>query len=463
MGPRTAGADPAGGRTRVSPTGDGVCVDAPLRLRFEHPVEIGRRGRLRVHRGDGAVVDTIDLADPEVGRRPIGSARSEYGELHLWNYHAVLVEGEQVILTLHGALDPDEDFVVTMDPGFVRGHPGITIEDGWRFHTRTPPLPGARSLAVDAAGHRHFCTVQGAIDVVPEGNDRDVLITIAPGTYREIVYVPPTKPHLTLRGADRARTVISYPNNDLLNGDAAMRGLPIEISCCPKRVLEESDRFNCWRAVFGVDADDVTVEDVTIHNTTPYGGSQAEAFRGNGRRLRLRRVSLLSHQDTMRLQGSCYVVDSYIEGEVDVIWGTGGIVVVDTEIKALGPGYLTQIRNVDDGPGAVFVNVSLTRAPTVPDGSTYLSRVELSRFAHSQVVFVDATMDAHIATTGWITTDVGGRWDTSRLRLREHGTRTIDGRPVDLGGRSGVARLLDADEAAQFRDPATFLGGWDPR
>ncbi|WP_168217735.1 pectinesterase family protein [Occultella kanbiaonis] len=447
----------------MSPTGDGVCVDAPLRLRFEHPVEIGRRGRLRVHRGDGTVVDTIDLADPGVGRRQIGSARSDHGELHWWNYHPVLVEGEEVLLTLHRTLDPDEDFVVTMDPGFVHGHDGITIEDGWHFHTRTPALPGATELTVDAAGHGDFCTVQGAVDSVPEGNGREVLITISPGTYREIVYVPPTRPHLTLRGADRHGTVIDYPNNDPLNGDAAMRGQPIDTSCCPKRVLDRSDRFNCWRAVVGVDADDVTVEDLTIRNSTPVGGGQAEAFRGNGKRIRLRRVSLLSHQDTLRLQGSGYVVDSYIEGDVDFVWGTGGILIEDTELKALGPGYYTQIRNVDDGPGAVFVNVRLTRAPTVPDGSSYLSRVELSRFAGSEVVFVDAAMDAHIAADGWVTTDVTGRWDTSRLRLRECGSSTLDGHPIDLGMRSAVARRLGADEAERLRDPARILGGWDPR
>ncbi|TDE88519.1 hypothetical protein EXU48_22565 [Occultella glacieicola] len=451
------------GGVRVSPSGAGVCVDTPLRLSFDRPVTLGRRGRLQVHRTDGTVVDTIDLADPEGARRPIGSARTDHGELHLWHYLPAVAEGTQVLLTLHRGLEEDADFVVTMDAGFVQGHGGIRAEDGWRLHTKRAPARGTAQVEVDASGGKDFCTVQGAVDHVPEGNDRDVTIRIAPGTYREIVYVPPTKPRLTLRGGDRNGTVITYPNNDRLNGDAAMRGLPIEISCCPKRVLPGSDRFNCWRAVVGVDADDVTVENLTIHNSTPAGGGQAEAFRGNGRRITLRRVSLLSHQDTLRLQGAGYVVDSYIEGDVDFVWGTGGIVVEDTELKALGPGYYTQIRNVDDGPGAAFVNVRLTRAPAVPDGSCYLSRVELSRFAPSQVVFVDASMDAHIAPQGWVLTDATGRWDTRRLRLAEHGSRTLDGLPLDVDGRSAVARTLDPDEAAPFRTPAHLLGGWDPR
>ncbi|WP_147915629.1 pectinesterase family protein [Ruania zhangjianzhongii] len=448
---------------RLSPTGAGICVDAGLQLSFDHPVEIGPRGRLQVHRGDGAVVETIDLADPEVGKRPIGGARSDYGELHLWNYHPVLVEDQNVTIVLHRSLDPDQDYDVTMDADFVRGHSGITQEDGWHFSTRSLPPAGATRIVVDAAGGGDFCTVQGAVDFVPEQNEQEVLIAIAAGTYTEIIYVPQTKPQLTFRGEDRRRTVISYANNDVLNGDAAMREEPIEIACCPKRVIERSDRFNCWRAVFGIDADDVRVENLTIRNSTPAGGGQAEALRGNGERIIARRISLHSHQDTLRLQGRCYVADSYIEGDVDFVWGTGGLFVERTELKALGPGYYTQIRNVDGGPGAVFADVQLTRGPGVPDGASYLSRVELSRFGWSQVVFIDTAMDAHIAATGWVTTDAGDQWDTSRLRLQEHGSTDLDGRPLDLSERSSVASPLTAEEAARFRNPASLLGGWDPR
>lgn len=447
---------------RLSPTGAGVCVDTLLRLHFDHPVEIGERGRLQVRRGDGAVVQTIDLADPDVGRRPIGGARSDSGELHLWHYYPVLIEGGVVTVDLPGSLEPDQDYSVTVDAGFVRGHSGLS-EDGWHFRTGSLPATGTTRLDVDAAGGADFCTVQGAVDFAGERSDQEVLIAIAAGTYTEIVYVPQTSPHLTFRGEDRRRTVIRYANNDVLNGDAAMRGEPIEISCCPKRVIESSDRFNCWRAVFGIDADDVRVENLTIENSTPAGGGQAEALRGNGERISVRSVALLSHQDTLRLQGSCYVADSYIEGDVDFVWGTGGLFVERTELKALGPGYYTQIRNVDGGPGAVFVDVRLTRDAGVPDGASYLSRVELSRFGCSQVVFIDAAMEAHIAPAGWVTTDVSELWDTSRLRLHEYSSTDLDGRPLDLSGRSHVASLLTAEQAAQLRVPAAVLGGWNPR
>ncbi|HLS65357.1 MAG TPA: pectinesterase family protein [Ruania sp.] len=448
---------------QLSPTGTRVCVDTPLRLRFDHPVRLGSTGRLEVRNEDGTLAAHVDLADPRVGRRTIGGARSDHGELHLWHYHPVLVDGGEVTVVLPVTLEPEQHYTVTVDPGFVIGHRGVAAEDAWSFRTGTLPARDVTTLTVDATGAGDFCTVQGAVDHVPEQNQRHVLVQIAAGTYTEIVYVPQTKGNLTLRGAGRRRTVIGYANNDVLNGDAAMRGEPIESSCCPKRAIPSSDRFNCWRAVLGIDADDVTVEQLTIQNTTPAGGGQAEALRGNGERIRVRDTRLLSRQDTVRLQGSCYLADSYVEGDVDFVWGSGALFVERTELKAVGPGYYTQLRNADGGPGAVFVDVRLTRAAEVPDGASWLSRVELSRFGGSQVVFIDAAMDAHIAPAGWLATDRSEQWDTSRLQLAEHGSTTLDGQPLDLSGRDPMARPLTADEAAQLRDPRRLLGGWDPR
>src|SRR5699024_8817215 len=279
---------------QLSPTGTRACVDTPLRLRFDHPVRLGSTGRLEVRGEDGTLAAHVDLADPQAGRRTIGGARSDHGELHLWHYHPVLVDGGEVTVVLPVPLAADQTYSVTVDPGFVTDHPGVADEDAWSFRTGTLPAADAAILQVDAAGGGDFCTVQGAVDHVPEQNQQQVLVQVAAGTYTEIVYVPQTKGNLTLRGAGRRRTVIGYANNDVLNGDAAMRGEPIETSCCPKRAIPSSDRFNCWRAVVGIDADDVTVEQLTVQNTTPAGGGQAEALRGNGERIRVREVRLLS-------------------------------------------------------------------------------------------------------------------------------------------------------------------------
>ncbi|MEU2428416.1 pectinesterase family protein [Streptomyces sp. NPDC007861] len=440
-----------------------VCTDTPLRLTFDKPPRLGSSGQLQVHHADGTLVDVVDLADPGTRQRGIGGALTDYGEVHRWTYEPVVVDGRTASVYLHYVLDPGQEYYVTVDEGFFRGQAAIDDRETWRFRTQDGPRPGASRLAVDGAGGGDFCTVQGAVDFVPENNTAPVRIDVVPGTYREIVYVAQTKPHITVSGAGPgpAGTVIGYPNNSVLNGDAAMSDVPARQSYCPRRVLPQPDRFNCWRAAFGVDADDFRLENATVHNTTPDGGSQAEAFRGNGDRIVLDRVRILSHQDSLRLQGRAFVTDSYIEGDVDFVWGTGGVFVQDSELKSLDIGYVSQIRNGEGGPGNVFVRTRLTRADTVPDGSVLLGRID-KRFPASQVVFLDSAMDAHIAPVGWGISD-GDCTTVTQLRFWEYGSTSPAGAPVDTSGRLACSRQLIAEEAELWRDPATLLGGWDPR
>jgi pectin methylesterase-like acyl-CoA thioesterase len=452
----------ASAATGIAPLGSrhGVCVDRPLRLAFDQPPQLGTTGTIQVHRADGTIADSIDLADPASNERTIGDAVSDTGEPHLFAYHPVMVTGNAAAIYLHHRLDYGRTYYVTVDPGVFGGFPGIQDPGAWRFTTRAaPPSPRARHLTVDARGAGDFCTVQGAIDAVPLGNRHRVTVDVRPGRYTEIVYVRPDRPYITVRGAGRDRTVIEYANNDVLNGDTHLRTAPDGPNVCPLRKLPTPDLHNCWRAMFGVDAPDFTLENITLHNTTPFGGSQAEAFRGNNDRIALRHVTLRSFQDTLRLQGLGYVDHSYIEGDVDFIWGTGTIYVRDSEIRSLHAGYVTQIRNDDAHFGAVFVRTRLTRAPDLADANVYLGRIETLRFPFSQVVFIDTAMDAHIRPAGWLLTP-NDCAQAPNLRFWEYHSTDLAGRPVDTSSRPACSQQLTDAAAAQWRDPRFVLGGW---
>jgi pectin methylesterase-like acyl-CoA thioesterase len=440
--------------------GRGVCVDTPLRLTFDRPPQLGTSGTIQVHRADGSIADSIDLADPASYKRTVGDAVSDTGVPHEFAYHPVIVTGDSAAIYPHHRLDYRQTYYVTVDPEVFPGVPGIRDPAAWRFTTRAAPPPAkARHLTVDDDGTGDFCTVQGAIDAVPLGNRHRIVIDVRPGVYTEIVHVRPDRPYISVRGAGRDRTVIQYANNDVLNGDTHLRDTPDGPNVCPLRKLPTPDLHNCWRAMFGVDAPDFTLENITLHNTTPFGGSQAEAFRGNNDRIMLRHVNLRSFQDTLRLQGLGFVDASYIEGDVDFIWGTGTIYVRDSEIKSLHAGYLTQIRNDDAHFGAVFVRTKLTRAPDVADAGVYLSRIETLRFPSSQAVFIDTAMDAHIRPAGWLLTPDDCA-QAPNLRFWEYHSTDPAGRPIDTGARLGCSRQLTDAEAAQWRDPHFVLGGW---
>ncbi|MFI9530753.1 pectinesterase family protein [Micromonospora rosaria] len=186
----------------------------------------------------------------------------------------------------------------------------------WRFNptTGTPPTnppttPPSGSPTVAADGSGQYRTVQAAIDAVPANNSQRVTITIKPGTYRQVVRVPSNKPHITLRGLGLgpANTVLVFNNSANSHGTSGS-------------------------ASMFVDGANFVAENLTISNdfdeNSTSSGHQAVALHLNADRAVLRNVRLLGDQDTFlvndRTRG--YVVDSYVEGTVDFIFGGGTIV-----------------------------------------------------------------------------------------------------------------------------------------
>jgi pectin methylesterase-like acyl-CoA thioesterase len=430
-------------------------VDTPLTITFPSAPSLGTSGSITVRGADGSVADSIDLADPVSFTETVGGATDEAGNLHYFRYYPVIVNGDTATVYLHHELDYAHTYYVTVDPGVFSGFGGISSPDGWRFTTRPrPPRPGARVLTVDSHGRGDFCTVQGAINAVPAGNTVSRLITVAPGTYTELDWVAPDKPGITVRGASETGTVIQYANNDSLNAENTT-------DICARQAIPVHDNYNCWRSDFSVEANDFTLRNLTIRNTTPYGGSQAEAFRGNADRITLEHVRLLSYQDTIRLQGLGYVAASYIQGDVDFTWGTGTVFWIRDVLRSMHAGYVSQVRNPAGQHGYVFYRDTLLAAPGVADGSVYLGRIDPTVYPYSQSVFIDTRMGPQVSPAGWLLNNAdcsaGGN-----LQFWEYGSVTLAGQPLDASQRLACSQQLTAAQAAQWSDPAFVLNGWSP-
>jgi pectin methylesterase-like acyl-CoA thioesterase len=407
----------------------GLCTDTPLSIAFDRAPTVGKTGRVRIYSSSGALVDTIDMsANPQT--KTIGGIG--------YVYYPIIVTGNVAAIYLHQQLPYGGTYSVTIDPGVLtdsEGAPfaGFSDQNLWTFSTK-PAVPGALSTSPTVAyDGGDFCTVQSAIDAVPANNTQPYTITVRPGTYTEINYVPSNKPFITIRGDDRDSTIIQYPNNANLNNGNS-------------------------RAQFGVDAPDFTLQNITIWNITPKGGSQAEAFRGNNQRILLNHVNLKSFQDTLLMNGTGFVTDSYIEGDVDFMWGNGAVFFQNTELKAVsGGGYYTQIRNGQGQNGNVYVNCNLTSAPSVT--GVYLGRIDPTVFPYSQVVYINSTMGPHIIPAGWLLNNSN---TAPNVQFWEYKSTDPNGAPVDITQRLNVSRQLSAAEATQWSNPGFVLGGWVP-
>ena len=422
------------GATAMFPAPDTTvhCDDPPLRIAFDAEPTLGDRGQVHVWSEAQAGEPVLSM---ELGARA-GQARRGGGEYQ--QGPPIYVDGNAVVFALPpGALIRGQRYYVTVEPGVLRGPTGPFVVDDevtWRFEVADrPPAPAGLEVGLD--GTAPFCSVQGAVDAVPDGNRAPTTIEIGPGTYYGIVrWID--KHQLTLRGLERKGTRIVGINNNNLNPSTRTRPL----------VIVESSA-------------DVTLENLTIHNLTPQGGSQAEALALIGcDRCVVRDADILSLQDTLLWMGRVYAENCLIEGNVDYVWGTGSAYFKNCELKTVGRGgYIVQSRNGRDESGYVFVDSRLTADPGIVD-SVVLARIDASAYPYSNVAYIDCEMGPHISAAGWTVSGFGG----GSLRFWEYGSRDASGAAISTTRRSGFSRQLTDAEAMELRDPAAVLGGWRP-
>ena len=414
----------------------GVCLDASLTLSFASAPSIGAAGKIAIYAtsNPNTAVDSIDIAATSYSDTIGGQARSLV--------RPVFIDGNSAVVYLHQhKLAANTSYFVTVSSGtFVDAQKNaigtVTGSTAWTFTTGAAAAASA-SMSVNRTGNGGFCSVQGAFDAVPANNTAARTITVAAGNYHEILYLSGKK-NLTLHGADRAGTLIEYPNNDKLNPGTSARPL-----------------------FFANATTGLSIENLTIYNTTPQDGSQAEAVRIQGDQVILRDSNFKSLQDTLLLSGRVYVVTSYVEGNVDFVWGSGVTYFDRSEVKTVGrAGAIVQARNDNTGYGYVFVDSKLTSDAKVT--GQVLARIDATAYPYSHVAYVNCQMSSAISAKGWTITPTGTT-ATGNLRFWEYQSTDANGTLLNVSGRDPASKQISASQAAAMRDKATVLAGWNPQ
>jgi pectin methylesterase-like acyl-CoA thioesterase len=458
-----------------APGATGICPDTSLRIVLPASIKLGSAGKIHIFdAAANAEVDTIDLTPPPPapappsapGRGPAGgpdAARmppelaappriKSIGGLKNYHYYPVIVAGDTAeIFPAPSALGYGKTYYVTIDPGVFRdGQKDITptlTPTSWRFTTKPAfPAPGGARITVAFDSTGDFASVQGALDFIPVNNGAPVTIFVKKGIYTEMIYFT-NKHNITLMGEDRKQTLIQYPTNDRFNNSAGGGGY--------RRGVLRANRCN-----------DFTLTNLTIRNTTPKGGSQAEAIIFDGTPTAhaiVKDVDLHSFQDTLQINGQGYIVNCYIAGDVDFMWGSGPCFFANCTLRTLtSNAYFTQIRNTAQTHGYVYSHCTFEGAAGVR--GNVLSRIDPGRFPYSEVVLIDCTMDGSVSPTAW-------RFDSNpegpNVRFWEFNSHSADGKPIEVSQRFAASRQLkqpdDEQTIRNYSDPAWVLGGWDPR
>jgi pectinesterase len=302
----------------------------------------------------------------------------------------------------------------------------------------------ATAITVAADGSGNYTTLQAGIAAASTGT----VITVKPGTYQGQVSIPAAKSGLTIQGST---------------------GVATDIVITGKVSQADSGSATGSATVLNL-AKNTAITGVTIRNT--YGsGSQALALYMGGDRQVYRNVRVLGRQDTLLSWGGTgsaqvrqYVYKSYIEGDVDFIYGNGALVIDSTTIKSLdrsssNNGYITAAATNSSNPYGILITrstlSSTAAAQTVALGRCWHAGGSTS--AIGQVLIRDSSLGAHIRQTSAWQDMSGFSWKTCRFNEYNN---SGSGRTNGTSDRP----QMSASTAANYTSTKYLAGsdGWNP-
>ena len=318
-------------------------------------------------------------------------------------------------------------------------------------------------ITVDPGGGGDVMTVQAAVDAAPVDSQEQITILVRPGAYRETVTVPADKPHLAIVGTTgRPEDVVIVGDhcNGCLKPDGTTYGTTGSAT-----VTLKGDDFSARAVTFANDFDEAAHPEIS--------GKQAVAVKTTGDRMVFQNVRFLGNQDTLYVDAPgwayisrVYVRDSYVEGDVDFIFGRATAVFDHVRIhgldRSLNPaGYFTAPSTQIANPHGYLITHSVLTSDA-PAQTYFLGRPwhpSNDPNAQAQVVIRDSELPAAIKTAPW--TDFSGfSWRDARFaEYRNYGPGALP-----EGGDTTDRPQLTAEQAETFVLSAYLSGndGWDP-
>lgn len=356
------------------------------------------------------------------------------------------------------AFDPKTYYAYTLDatanvPSLLKSGAGPRSSIG----TTATVKAAATTLTVAKDGSGQYSTVQAAVNAVPANNASRVVISVKPGTYRELVKVPSNKPHVTIQGTGGSRndTVIVYNN---ASGTQKPDGSGTYGTGGSATVAVEADDFQARNLTISNDFDEAAHQDIA---------NQAVALRTAADKVFLDGVIVSGDQDTLLVDtaakeklGRVYMTNSYVIGNVDFIFGRA-TAVIDKSVITLkkrwngtSAGYITAPSTAADRKGILIANSTVNG--DVSSASFYLGRpwhAGGDTTLDPQTTVRNTSLSAAVKSTPW--TDMSGfSWKDDRFAEYKNS-----------GAGSGAAstnrpQLTDAQAAGQ--EVADWLGDWTP-
>lgn len=323
-------------------------------------------------------------------------------------------------------------------------------------------------ILVSKDGKGEFTTISEALDSIDKSNEDPVTIVIEEGIYKEKLTI--TSPLITLEGISPEKTVISYDDY-------------------AKRLDGKGEPLGTFgTSVVMIDADKVSLKNLTVQNTAGSGGivGQAIALYLEGDHIEVNNCRILGSQDTVftgplppfplqpggfkgpkemtpRIHGRHYFKNCYIEGDVDFIFGSSTAYFEGCElysrinrereiIEDKIYGYVTAPSTTEASKyGYVFHCCRFTG--DCPPDSVYLGRPWRN---YGRVVLIDCYLGEHIKSEGWSDWGKTDAWDT--IYFAEYGSYGKGAEGFIRGDRVSWSNIVKNDEVKLYTKQQVLCG-----
>ncbi|WRH26114.1 pectin esterase [Arthrobacter sp. JZ12] len=280
--------------------------------------------------------------------------------------------------------------------------------------------PLDQPVVLDVGPGARFSSVQAAVDAVPENAGTRHEIRIAPGEYRELILVPRSKPLVSFRGTGSSSSDVVLVYNNA-SGTSKPDGSGTYGTSGSASVRIDASDFEARNLTFSNDFDEAA--NAHIRNR------QAVALHVTGDRCVFNGVRVLGNQDSLLVNtpnastvSRHFFVDSYVEGDVDFIFGRATAVFQRCVIQSLNRGSSSNNGYVTAGSinqvfpfGYLFDQCRFESAAA--RATVYLGRPwhpSGDPQAIAQVLVRDSHLGAHIKSAPW--TDMSGfSWRDARF------------------------------------------------
>ena len=302
---------------------------------------------------DGQTIDTVKTKDETYWA--INNSKGTLAQINVKDQLIAVYDNDLVIITHtdntgHSKLAFDTEYTVDLSQ-LISGETTKTF--------RTKPAPAITGNTITVGKEGNFHGIQGALSYLQKtGATGDWTISVAEGTYHErLAYYGSA--NVTIAGPEDdnygKKAVIDWKNNDTWNTGTRAR------------------------ANFLWQGGNLTLKNITLKSTylrsedgSGSNNSNEVLYFDSAAYLVAYNASFLGHQDTLLLGnngGRAWLYKSYIEGDVDFIWGTADVALFeDCALHITGDdtntGYIfasrTPVIEGKIGKGFVLLNSAVT-------------------------------------------------------------------------------------------------------